>query len=112
MPRDQALDPALFSLHGDRVLPPQASLGPEQHYLRLDQVLAFLRAAWADGIVAGRMSALAELREAQLSYPMPGVAEALGGLERRLQRPAGAEIAPIYEQTLLSLISGPDSPSP
>lgn len=112
MPRDQSLDPALFSLQSGRLLPPQAGLGPEQHYLRLDQVLAFLRAAWADGVATGRSGALADLREAQLSFPMPGVSEALGGLERRLQRPASVEVAPVYEETLLALMSSADRPSP
>lgn len=100
-------DPFLLHLQpqgtGYAERPADLTQGLENHYLRLDHVLDFLRAAWAEGITAGQKAARDEVIEAQKSWPMPEPAQALGALERRLSRPLPMPVPGEYEKALLSL---------
>lgn len=119
-PEENRRDPFLLHLvptgSGFSARPADLTQGAQSHYLRLDHVLDFLRAAWAEGVSTGKNLALEEVQEAQRSWPMPQTSQALGALERRLCRPLPVPVPDGYEKALLALgrrIQDPDpEPTP
>lgn len=115
-PQEKRSDPYLLHLvpqgSGFAARPADLRQGVQAHYLRLDHVLDFLRAAWAEGVETGKSNALEEVRDAQKSWPMPEPAQALGALERKLSRPMPVPVPEGYERALLALGQRAQEPDP